>query len=149
MTKKKKILIGLLILFVLIQFKRIDKVNPQDDFSKDFIANNDVPDDIALMIKASCYDCHSHHSKYPWYSNIAPVSWWVKGHIDNGRKKLNYSNWTDYAMDKKKHKLEEMAEEVTETFMPLGPYILMHPEARLSTEDRTKLASWFNSMNPN
>lgn len=140
---KKKILWAILALLVLIQFIRIDKDNPEADPAQDFIQVMSPPAAVADRLKASCYDCHSHHSRYPWYTNIAPVSWWIKGHINEAREHLNFSIWTTYEPDKAAHKLEECYEEVEEEHMPLRSYLWMHPEARLTDEQRREMVEWF------
>ena len=95
------------------------------------------------MLRSACYDCHSHETSYPWYSNLAPVSWWLKNHVNEGREHLNFSVWADYNAKKADHKLEECFEEVAKEGMPLKSYPLTHPEARLSEEQRAKLVTWF------
>lgn len=146
MSKKSIFFLLLIIALVVMQFFRIDKTNPAVDASKDFINTVNPPAEIAGMIRAACYDCHSHESKYPWYTNIAPVSWWIKGHIDEGKKHLNFSEWTDYPADERSHNLKECAEVLEETRMPLTPYILLHSEARISKEQRKQLGDWFLSI---
>jgi len=111
----------------------------------DFINLTNPSDDISAMLKTACYDCHSHETKYPWYSNIAPVSWWIKGHIDEGKKNLNFSEWGNYPLKKANHKLEESAEEVEEKHMPITPYMFTHPAAKISSEQRTALVDFFKS----
>ena len=140
---KKKILIGVVIVLVGIQFIRIDKTNPPVDASKDFMTITDPPEEVEKLIRTSCYDCHSNESTYPWYSNVAPVSWWVKDHINEAREELNFSEWGTYEWKRTDHKLEECAEEVDEGEMPLKSYLIAHSEARLSDEDRAKLVDWF------
>ena len=142
----KKIAWVLLSALVIIQFFRIDKTNPSYDASNDFISINNPPEDIKMMLKTSCYDCHSYESKYPWYTNVAPISFWVKGHIKNGRKKLNFSDWGTYSDNKADHKLEETVEYVNEGWMPLKSYTWGHSDAKLSDEDRTRLVAYFQSL---
>ena len=142
----RKILLGLVIILVLMQFYRIDKTNPPSVADNDFITLEQAPPAIATMLKNACYDCHSHESKYPWYTNVMPFSWWIKGHIDNGRKHLNFSKWAEYSTDKKTHKLEECSEMVRETKMPLTSYLIPHPEARITKEERETLAKWFEEI---
>ena len=142
---KRNILLAVLVLFVIAQFFGIDKNNPPTDMAKDFITIEKPPQAIATMLKNVCYDCHSNETKYPWYTNIAPVSWWIKGHIDEGREHLNYSEWATYKEKKKSHKFEEMAELVEATEMPFITYVIMHPEAKMSTEERKELVDWFKS----
>ena len=145
----KKVLIGLLIVFALIQFIRIDKTNPPVDSTKDFLVITSAPEDVQQMVKASCYDCHSNESKYPWYSNVAPVSWWVKDHIIEAREELNFSEWGTYEWKRMDHKMEECVEEIEEHEMPLKPYVLAHQEANLSEDQRAQLMDWFNHLRQN
>ncbi|MDA0193761.1 MAG: heme-binding domain-containing protein [Bacteroidetes bacterium] len=143
---KKKIVIGTVALFLFLQIFQIDKINLPIDSSKDFIEITNPPDQIRDILKTACYDCHSHETKYPWYSNIAPVSWWVKDHINDAREELNFSEWGTYDLKKSNHKLDEMAEEVEEEGMPLTSYTLAHSEARLTGGQRKALVSWAKSQ---
>lgn len=143
---KKKILIVLAIILVLIQFVRIDKTNPEVVIENDFIEMAKPNAAIASMIKSSCYDCHSSQSKYPWYTNVAPVSWLVKNHINEGRRHFNFSEWNQYSLEERKEILHECAEEVAEKVMPMKPYLLVHSEAKLTDEQRTQLSAFFESF---
>ncbi|MEP2026185.1 heme-binding domain-containing protein, partial [Reichenbachiella sp.] len=98
------------------------------------------------IIKTSCYDCHSYHTKYPWYTNVAPLSWWIGDHIEEGREHFNLSEWGAYSEKKALHKLEEFYEEVEEGEMPLTSYTLIHGEASLSDEQVKKLVTWVKSL---
>jgi len=133
----------LAVAFVIAQFFPIDKTNPPFDEKDDFINIVQPPQAIATMLKNACYDCHSHQSKYPWYTSIAPVSWWIQGHIDHGREHFNLSKWGQYDAEKKAHKLEECFELVEGTEMPLLSYLIGHPEARMSKDERAELVAWF------
>lgn len=141
----KYIFIGLVCVFIVMQFFRVDQTNPKIEPAKDFIAITNPPADIKKMLESACYDCHSDVTKYPWYSNIAPVSWWMRDHIDEGKSHLNFSVWADYNEDKANHKLHECEEEVEEGKMPLDSYTWTHGDAKLSKEQREKLAEWFKS----
>lgn len=143
---KKKILLGLLIAFVLAQFIRIDKTNPPVVAANDILNMSSAPEDVKIMMKKACYDCHSNETKYPWYMDIAPVSWWTKNHVNAARGSLNYSEWSSYPADAKKHKLEESALKVRKKWMPISSYLIAHPEARISEEEREVLAKWFESQ---
>jgi hypothetical protein len=143
---KRKILYFLLIVFAIIQFKGIDKTNPDSTKSDDFFAVNKAPEATEALIRTACYDCHSHESVYPWYSNIAPVSWWLGDHIEEARKHLNFSTWNQLTADKKDHKLEECIEMVEGKEMPMLPYMIAHTDAWLSQEDRDGLVSFFSSI---
>lgn len=140
---KKKIGIGLLIVLVGIQFVMIDKENPEVDESKDFITITAPPAEAEHILRVACYDCHSNETAYPWYSNIAPVSWWLKSHIDEGREHLNFSVWGEYETKRATHKLDECVEMVEEGKMPLDSYTWTHGDADLSDADRELLVEWF------
>ena len=75
---------------------------------------------MTTLLESACYDCHSYKTKYQWYSNIAPVSWWLGHNVEEGREHLNFSTWGNYPTEKAEHKLEECAEEVDEGEMPLN-----------------------------
>lgn len=142
----KKILIALLVVLVVLQFFQIDKTNPAIDESKDFLKTQNTPDEIASIIKTSCYDCHSNESKYPWYSNVQPAGWFLKDHIDEGRRELNFSTFTDYELKRQDHKLEECIEYIEKDEMPLGSYTLVHREAALTEVQKNTLIEYFKSV---
>ncbi|MCW8848753.1 MAG: heme-binding domain-containing protein [Melioribacteraceae bacterium] len=142
----KKIIIVVVLILVAIQFITIDQTNPPADMSKDFISITNPPSDLASVIKSSCYDCHSHHTKYPWYSDVAPASWLIKEHINNGRNHLNFSVWTDYKEKKKDHKLEECIDMIKSGEMPMEGYVMFHAEAEINHEQKMQLISWFTEL---
>ncbi|WP_347158169.1 heme-binding domain-containing protein [Pontibacter chitinilyticus] len=141
----KNCIIGILVLLVLIQFFRIDKTNPPIVEAKEFATIANPPQDVALILHESCYDCHSNTTTYPWYSNVAPASWFLKHHINDGRRHLNFSEWGSYTAKKADHKLEECIEMVEEGEMPLTSYTLMHPEGKLTKVEQQKLLDWIKA----
>ena len=144
--KRKHILPILGVIFILMQFFRIDKTNPPIDLEMDFIATEKPPEAIAQKLVDACYDCHSHDTEYPWYTNIAPVSWWVKGHINNGRQNLNFSKWTEYSEKKQAHKIEENIEKLENRWMPLSSFVWLHPEAKMSDSENEEMIAYFKSL---
>lgn len=142
----KLISIALAVFLIVAQFFPINKTNPPSDMTKDFISMTNPSTQIAEHIKVACYDCHSHHTKYPWYTNVAPVSWWIKGHMNNGMKHLNFSTWGDYSKKKKDNKLDECIDMVEKNWMPLLTYKIAHPESKLTDEVRTNLITFFKSL---
>ena len=139
---KRNLLIAFLTVFALIQFKVIDKspieINPESDF----LMIEQAPKEVVELIKTSCYDCHSNLTTYPWYSNIAPVSWWLKGHIDNGRDKLNFSEWDSYSLEESDTLKVKSANMIEKKWMPILTYKIIHKESRLSDEQRALLIGW-------
>lgn len=142
----KNILLALLAVLVIIQFIRPDHSIPEYDANQDFMVLTSPPEEIKSVLKSACYDCHSYHTKYPWYDKIAPVSYWLDGHVDNGRKHLNFSLWGTYNEKRSDHKLEECVEMVEERSMPLKSYTWTHADARLSSDQRATLAAYFQSL---
>lgn len=142
----KKIILTLCLLVVAIQFIRIDKTNPPVDATKDFISITKPSPEVAALLTSACYDCHSNTTSYPWYSNLAPISWWLKHHVNEGREHLNFSVWSDYSAERKAHKLEEMEEEVKEGEMPMESYTITHGDAKLSLSQREELVKFISSL---
>ncbi|MCB0643577.1 MAG: heme-binding domain-containing protein [Phaeodactylibacter sp.] len=142
----KRILLGLALVLLVMQFFRIDKSQPSVVPAQDFLTIYQPDVEVATLIKQTCYDCHSYQTEFPWYTNIAPVSWWIKHHIDEGTEHLNFSIWGTYPAGKAAHKLEECAEEVEEGHMPLPSYTWMHGAAKLSDAQRQQLSAFFEGL---
>lgn len=140
-----KILLGVLAILLVAQLFQIDKNNPTYDSSKDMLAQVSAPEEVKAILKQACYDCHSYETEYPWYTNVSPLSWWIEEHIEDGRKHFNFSEWGNYDLKKKKHKLEELIEMVEEGEMPLNSYTWAHSEANLSAQQVEELISWTKS----
>ncbi|KYJ86595.1 hypothetical protein AS592_07280 [Sulfurovum riftiae] len=101
----------------------------------------EAPENVQAILERSCFDCHSSHTKFPWYSNIAPVSWFTKDHVKEGREHLNFSTWNSYDDEKKLKYLEKLPKAIKEK-MPMASYLIMHKEAKLSEEDKKAIAEW-------
>ncbi|MEW7291231.1 heme-binding domain-containing protein [Aquimarina sp. 2304DJ70-9] len=144
--KKYTKTIGLLLLAVLIimQFIRLDK-NESGYESVAFFENETKPSDqIKAILKDNCYDCHSNQTNYPWYAEVAPVSYWLAHHVDEGKEHFNISAWKEYPTKKKDHKLEELIEEVEEGEMPLSSYTWLH--GNLTKEEQELLINWVKAL---
>ncbi|MFN8255569.1 MAG: heme-binding domain-containing protein [Bacteroidales bacterium] len=148
MNKKWYLLIFALLLLG-IQAIRIDKTNPEVKPEKDFIKVTSTPDEVATILKAACYDCHSNQTVYPWYSNIAPVSWYIKNHVNEARGRVNFSNWADYPTEKALRKLKACYKDIEEGEMPLSVYKMAHSQAKLSEDQAKKLTQWFLTVSEN
>jgi hypothetical protein len=137
----KKILIALAVIVVAIQFIPVDRNNPP------VTQEIDAPSNVLSILKTSCYDCHSNETKWPWYSYVAPVSFLISSDVENGRKRVNFSEWDKYDEKKKEKKMDAMIEEVEEGGMPLPKYLITHPDAELNSEKIKELKNWVNSKN--
>ncbi len=141
--KRKNIFLGLIGIFLVIQLIRIDRSIPAENPGNDFLVLEATEKSVANLIQNACYDCHSYQTEYPWYARIAPVSWWIENHINEGREHLNFSVWSSYDAKKQKHKLEECIEMMENNEMPLKSFTWIHPEAKLSSEQKGMLVSYF------
>ena len=134
---------GLLAVLALCQFIRPGHTNPPAAPGRDLSASAFAPSaKVAALLRGACYDCHSYETKWPWYGQIAPVSWWLADHIKDARARLNFSDWPVDNPARAKKKLERISENVESGDMPLPSYTWMHPAARLSAADKKLLADW-------
>ena len=141
----KKILTALLSVIILIQVYQIDRDNPESAPELDFLKMVEVPENIATTMHTACYDCHSNETVYPWYAYVAPVSWMVGDHVEEGREHLNFSEWGNMTEEDQEHAFEEIAEEVEEGKMPEDDYTMMHGDAELSDAQREAFVEWFEA----
>jgi Haem-binding domain len=135
----------LAVLLIGIQFVRPDKTNPPTDPAATLEATTNTPPKVAEILGRSCADCHSNNTYYPWYAQVSPVSWWLKDHINEGRRELNISEFGTYNDTKKGRKLHEICEQVQHKEMPLPSYLWIHHDASLSDNDINILCNWAES----
>ena len=142
MKKVLKIIAIILVLaFIVIQFFRPDFTNPPVNSAETL----QVPENVGAILKRSCSDCHSNETNHPWYSKIQPSAWFLAGHIEEGRQKLNLSVWNTYQPRRKKKKLEEICEQIQAKEMPLPSYLWIHWSAKLSDDEIKILCDWANA----
>jgi len=146
MQKVKKIVFWCLVGFTLIQFISVDKVNKPVDKTMNFVEVKNTPTKVAKLLKNACYDCHSNETVYPKYAYIAPFSWSVKSHVNDGRKHLNFSVWQTYNKDLKENMLKKSIQTVQNKAMPLPAYIIYHKEANLTSAERNLMVNYFEEM---
>ncbi|HEV8079211.1 MAG TPA: heme-binding domain-containing protein [Chitinophagaceae bacterium] len=142
----KIILIVLLILLILIQFIRPAKNRSESISANDISTKYAVPDSIQHILKVACNDCHSNNTRYPWYAEIQPVAWWLNNHVVDGKKDLNFSEFTKYRIRKQYRKLEEINDLVKENAMPLASFTWIHKDAVLSSQQKLAIAAWSSSL---
>lgn len=131
--------------FVAIQFVRPARTNPAIDPARTIEANSQMTPEVASILDRSCRDCHSNKTVWPWYTNVAPVSWWLADHVNEGRHDLNFSDWASLAPDRRDRKLRQICDEVEDGMMPLSSYLPMHPAAKLSDQDKKTICDWTNA----
>jgi len=143
MKKTLKLLALVIIaLVILIQLYRPERYTTEEITSDHITKVLKVPDNVQSIFKRSCYDCHSNQTRWPWYSGVAPVSWFVISDVSRGRSKMNFSEWGKYSKDKQSIKLDNICDEITDGEMPLKQYLYIHKEAVLSKEDKNILCNW-------
>jgi hypothetical protein len=134
------IILGLIL--VILQFFQPDKNQEDPNPVEDMVMAAGVPDELAILIKESCYDCHSNHTRYPWYSKISPVSWFLSGHISDGKEALNFSHWTRLDKVDQIGLLADICDEVESGSMPLKSYTIIHRGAKLSEPEANDICVW-------
>jgi len=145
-NKRKLVLLVVLLAIVLIQFIPYEKPDNFPEHGHDLFEVTSIPDEVGLLIKNACYDCHSQYVKFPWYAYVAPVSWLVVKDVKNGREKLDFSKWNTLSIRDQLKLLDEIAEEVNDGSMPLRIYKAIHLEARLTQEQRIAIANWAEEL---
>lgn len=127
-------------LLVLAQLIRVDKTPPE--------AQGEIPapPEVRQILTRACYDCHSNQTTWPWYTNVAPVSWWISNHVHEGRRHLDFTQWDTYPAKRRKKKMEETRELVEKGEMPMPSYLWVHDEAKLSEQDKKTLIDWAKGL---
>jgi hypothetical protein len=139
----KKIILLLVVIVVALQFISAPKKNEGlaknlNDIENAFSMDSAISD----ILKRSCFDCHSNHTNYPWYSGVQPLAMWIGHHIEEGKEELNFSEFGSYSSKKQYHKLEEITEQIEEDEMPLASYKILHRSAVLSDGEKQVVIRW-------
>jgi len=124
-----------LVLFAAAQLIRPDRVNPPIVAGHTIEAQVGNPNGMVAVLDRACGDCHSNGTVWPWYSEVAPVSWLMAYGVKEGRKAVNFSEWTTYDAARQRQLLAAACADVSANRMPGSAWISLHPEARLSSRD--------------
>ena len=142
----KKILLVLLLGLIVIQFIH-PKKNKAEGAQPNYIGNKfQIPADVKTILAKACNDCHTNNTDYPWYAKFQPIHWWLDNHIRDGKKHLNYDEYTNRNLRYQYHKMEETIEMVKEGKMPLKSYTWVHKDAILTAEEKAKITGWAESV---
>jgi hypothetical protein len=98
--------------------------------------------EVAAILRKACNDCHSNETRWPWYSNVAPVSWFLVDHVNHGRRHLNFSDWSEYDDRTADKLLGAMCEWALKDRMPLDSYTTVHSDAILSPAEKEAICNW-------
>jgi hypothetical protein len=144
-------ILGFIALVVMIQVYRPARDNPPIDATRTLEAAVPVPPAVEQILARSCNNCHSDQTHWPWYSNLAPISWMIADHVTNGRRHLNFSEWlrpdVDDPAEYTRQKFISACREWRLGRMPLLSYELLHPGARLSSAQIQAFCDWNGSGN--
>ena len=127
-------------IFVALQFVPVERTNPP------VVSDLQAPAEIAEILRRSCYDCHSYETRWPWYTYVAPVSWWITEHVNHGRSEMNFSEWPVFDFEEIEYEVREIEEQIEGDKMPLSSYLILHRSARLSAEEKQALLEWARSQ---
>jgi hypothetical protein len=145
----RRLALGLLTAaFAAVQLVRPARTNPATDSARALPAHLEVPPDVAWVLDRACGDCHSHGTRWPWYSAVAPASWLVVEHVDHGRRHLNFSDWAAAGGERVKDPLPAICAEVSQGRMPLASYLWLHPGARLAPAEVEAICRWTRTAAP-
>lgn len=142
----KRVFIVLLVAFVGIQFIPTNRNQSNEVLSSDISLTYNVSENIQSILKASCYDCHSNNTDYPWYNKVQPVSWLLERHIKQGKAKLNFSEFGSYSSRIQKNKLKFIASQIENDKMPIASYTLIHRNAKISENEKLLLINWITNL---
>ncbi len=137
-----KILIGVALIIIAIQFFQPARNTSQAANEYDITKAVNVPENVQVLLKNACYDCHSNNTLYPWYSSIQPVGWFLANHIKNAKESLNFNEFANYSERRQLNNLEGINDEIRDNGMPLLSYRLMHKNARLSQSNKKLITDW-------
>ncbi len=143
----KKILFIGLIIFLLIQlYQPARNISFEQDITGNFTKVYNVPKNVEIILRTSCYDCHSNNTYYPWYSYIQPVRFFMESHIKEGKENLNFNEWGNYSDRKQNNKLDRIAKQIESNEMPLSSYTLIHKNAILTASQKKEVLDWINKI---
>ncbi len=142
MSLTKKFLLGLLCVFVAIQFVRPTRNADNRPLKTDLVTVYGMPDTVAGIMRTACYDCHSNNTRYPWYAQVQPFGWLLANHIKDGKAELNFSEFGNYNNRRQISKLKAVHNSIKEGTMPLDSYVYLHPDAKLTEEQKKSILNW-------
>lgn len=135
-------LIILLLVLIAIQLVQPARNTSGEVLPSDISKTVSLPENVHTLLRTACYDCHSNHTRYPWYSYVQPVGWILVNHIKEGKKELNFSEFGSYPERRQQSKLKAIADQVRDGEMPLYSYTIIHRKARLSNEEKAVIIHW-------
>jgi hypothetical protein len=142
MNLKKYIFLGLLLVFVVIQFIQPTQNKSDKVLLTDVQKIYGVPVNVSAVLQTSCYDCHNNNTHYPWYAKIQPGAWLMASHIKKGKAMLNFSEFGELSIRKQQSKLMDIINQIKDGEMPISSYTLIHQNAKLSASQKSLVITW-------
>ena len=136
------ILIVIAVALIVIQFFRPERNISKAASTDDIFFQLQTDALVKKNLVNACYDCHSNHTRYPFYANFAPISWMLNNHIVEGKAQLNFSEWGKYSKKEQLKLMTEICEVLTTGEMPLSSYTLMHGNAILNEKEIEDICAW-------
>ncbi|MBA4318526.1 MAG: cytochrome C [Flavobacterium sp.] len=143
---KKILFIGLIIFLLMQLYQPARNISFEQDITGNFTKVYNVPKNVEIILRTSCYDCHSNNTYYPWYSYIQPVRFFMESHIKEGKENLNFNEWGNYSDRKQNNKLDRIAKQIESNEMPLSSYTLIHKNAILTASQKKEVLDWINKI---
>ena len=138
--------------FVCVGFVAIQFVHPEKNQSLGSLSPEDlrtlhpIPEPVRKRLEVGCYDCHSNHTRYPWYSQVQPFAWWLDQHIRDGKRELNLSTFGRYPAKRQVDKLESIIDALNDRSMPLRSYTWTHRDAIFTDEESKEIVAWAEAL---
>lgn len=142
MNRVKLVLIAVFVLVIVMQLFQPERNKDTHGSAKDITIMYQAPENVKAILQSSCYDCHSNNTRYPWYSYVQPMGWWLAHHIKEGKAELNLSEFGEYSLRRQQSKLKAIAGSIENDEMPLSSYTLIHTGAKLSPTEKEQLLDW-------
>jgi hypothetical protein len=142
MKAVKIIVAALILIFVAVQFIPSGIPENKPDTGESITNDSLMTVQVLEQLRVSCFDCHSNQVVLPWYSKVAPSSWLLADHINEGRSHLNFSEWGAYSNREKIGLLDDIRDEVSSGKMPLRSYLLIHRGAKIDSAGVSAILKW-------
>jgi hypothetical protein len=143
---KKILFIGLIIFLLMQLYQPARNESFEQDITANFTKVYNVPKNVEIILRTSCYDCHSNNTNYPWYSYIQPARFFMESHIKEGKENLNFNEWGNYSNRKQNNKLDRIAKQIESNEMPLSSYTMIHKNATLSATQKKEIINWISQL---
>jgi hypothetical protein len=143
----RKIVLGCGAIFIALQFVRPEKnAGPAEPGPDSLEARHQAPPEVRRILAVACNDCHSQHTRYPWYAEIQPAGWFLAKHVRDGLGAMNLSTFGRLSETAQAKRLQYMIDAMTDREMPLPSYLLLHGDAKLTEAEIKTFTVWAKAV---